>query len=399
MSSPSILFVIGSLNIGGAERHLAQMLPLLAQRGWRPAVYCLMERGNLAPELERRGIPVHCTPCAGEPEPRSRAGAVSRIARRMIALARFMRAMKPAVAHFFLPYPYLVGAPAALIARVPVRIMSRRSLNNYQQKHPLSAALESMLHRTMTTVLGNSRNVVEQLAREGVPVARLGLIYNGIDIGPYGGAGAREDVRRAMNIDSSALVFVIVANLIGYKGHADLLTAFGRAQAQLPPGWRLLVVGRDDGIGPTLRAQAVALGLSENILFLGPYNDIPGVLGTADVGLLTSHQEGFSNALLEYMASGLAVVATDVGGNPEAVVAGESGLIVPPRDPERLAEALVRLGTDAALRRRLGDNARRRVADTFSIDTCLARYDALYGALTSGRSIADVPTVAARPEA
>jgi glycosyltransferase involved in cell wall biosynthesis len=293
--------------------------------------------------------------------------------------------------HFFLPAAYLVGAPLAALAGSPIRVMSRRSLNAYQAVYPFVPAVERALHRTMTAVLGNSLSVVRELRdQEGVPASKLGLIYNGLDTSRFAQVEPSDQARAALGLPPGDFVMVTVANLIPYKGHADLLAALGRAQSGLPSNWRLLVVGRDDGIGTELKRLCTELGLGEHVDFLGARNDIPRLLAAADVGLLCSHEEGFSNALLEGMAAGLPMIATDVGGNAEAVIDQENGLIVPAKDPARLADAVLRLANDPPLRARLGAAARARVAQYFSLERCVDGYDALYRALLAGRPVSDV---------
>ena len=203
----------------------------------------------------------------------------------------------------------------------------------------------------MTAILGNSRSVVRELSEmEGVPARRLGLIYNGIDVARFTDAGSRAATRAALGLGPQTLTLVIVGNLIPYKGHGDLLAALGQAAPRLPPDWRLLIVGRDEGIASSLQAQAAELGIGQKVCFLDTRNDVPEILNACDIGVLCSHQEGFSNAVLEGMASGLPMIVTDVGGNAEAVLDGECGIVVPPHDPARLADAIVRLANDPSLR-------------------------------------------------
>jgi glycosyltransferase involved in cell wall biosynthesis len=394
MSPVPIIYVIGSLNVGGAERHLAQVLPRLNRKHWAPTVYCITERGELAEDLQRVGIPVICS-TARPPQPaNSRARRLVRIAAATLKLTSTMRTLRPAIAHFFLPGAYLLGAPASLMARIPIRIMSRRSLSNYQQNVPLSAMIERRLHPWMTAVLGNSLSVVRQLRdNEGVALDRLGLIYNGLDNDPFRIPLRRNDVRASLGIRPDALTFVIVANLIPYKGHRDLIAAFGKAHPRLPAGWRLLVVGRDDGIGAKLRDQAASLGIAENVIFLGSRRDVPDILRSADIGVSASHQEGFSNAILESMAAALPTIATNVGGNPEAIVDGETGLIVAPRDLAQMQEAIERLASDTGLRAMMGQEASRRIEQHFGLDTCVARYEELYEGLMKGKRPGEIDSL------
>jgi glycosyltransferase involved in cell wall biosynthesis len=183
----------------------------------------------------------------------------------------------------------------------------------------------------------------------------------------------------------------VIANLIPYKGHRDLVDALAQAAPHLPAGWRLLVVGRDDGVGETLREQARHLGLADHILFMGPRGEVAEILAASDIGILCSHEEGFSNAVLEGMAAGLPMIVTRVGGNTEAVIDGETGIVVPPRAPTDLAAAIVRLVADPGLRARFGAAGRQRVQKEFGVDRFVQAHCALYRGLQAGRSPADIP--------
>lgn len=385
-----ILFVIGSLNVGGAEKHLLQVVPRLNRERWQPTVYCLTERGPLADELEALGVSV-IGASSRLPEATNRIRRLISLCFSAWRLAMFMREFRPRIAHFFLPAAYILGAPASLLAQVPVRIMSRRSLNDYQKGHPLLRLAERILHPAMTAILGNSRSVVQQLhQQEAIAMNRLGLIYNGIDLEPFRSAGVRASMRRRLSIADNAIAFIIVANLIPYKGHHDLFTALGLAKHRLPPDWRLLVVGRDDGIGASLKALAQNLQIDKHVMFLGARQDVTELLMGADIGILSSHQEGFSNAILEGMAAGLPMIATDVGGNAEAVVDKETGLIVAARCAEQLSAAIELLASNSDLRRSMGEKGRVRVQQEFALSQCVRRYEALYEALMRGERLDEI---------
>jgi len=180
-------------------------------------------------------------------------------------------------------------------------------------------------------------------------------------------------------------VMSIVANLIPYKGHADLVDALALAAPDLPSGWRLLCLGRNDGIGDCLRQRAAMAGIGDNILWLGSRRDVPQILAASDIGLLVSHQEGFSNAVLEGMAAGLPMVVTDVGGNAEAVADGDTGYVVPARDPQALAAAIRRVARDPQ-RRLMGERGRERIHQHFSLDACVDAYERLYEEAMAKRS-------------
>jgi glycosyltransferase involved in cell wall biosynthesis len=395
-TSPEIMFVLPALLIGGTELHVVKIAAALVHRGWRVSIFSMGGSGPLLSELAGSGVTVLMP--AIEPLRRRLFLAWRPLALILASFDLFLAFLKrrPKVVHFFLPSAYLVGAPVAWLARVPIRIVSRRSLNLYQRGYRSSAALERVLHKTMTAILGNSRTVICELnEHEGVAVERLGLIYNGVDAGEFECTKPREDVRAALGLSPQTIIFIIVANLIPYKGHLDLLQALGLAKARLPNDWRLLVAGQDLGIGAQLQATAKSLQIDRNVIFLGLRRDIPDLLKASDIGLLSSHEEGFSNALLEGMAAGLPMIVTDAGGNGEAVTDGETGLIVPSRDPLRMAEAMIALAGDPSMRERLGAAARRRIAERFTFDHCADSYDALYRVLIAGGAVSDVEGVRA----
>ena len=369
-----LLFVIGALDRGGTERHLVQLLSRLPRDRFRPMVYTLRHKGVLAPVLEAAGIPVIAPPTWFRrwPGPLGRRGLLLVIS--MVRLIWLMVTLRPAVVHFFLPEAYIIGGLCALVAGCRRRVMSRRSLNLYQAKQPWAARIERWLHNRMAAVLGNAAAVMTELRAEGVAEDRLCLLYNGVDLSAYSASPAG---------DGDSLNMVVVANLIPYKGHADLLDALGGIRRQLPDGWTLHCVGRDDGHGEALRARATSLGIERNIRWLGECDDVPAILGRADLGILCSHQEGFSNSILEGMAAGLAMVVTDVGGNREAVVDGATGLVVPPRDPTALGAAILALARDPDRRAEMGAAARDRAQENFSMDACVAAYVRLYDGLVT----------------
>lgn len=380
-----LTIAIGSLDRGGTERHLLQVLPRLLKYGLAVEVFCFSHRGVLAGDFERLGVQVRGL----EKRPSYIFGSPSLIVflAAAIRFAAYLLRHRPHIVHFFLPVSYIFGTPVAIVTRCYIRIMSRRNQNNYQRNSVWIRFIEQAWHRRMSAVLGNSKNVVAQLAEEGVDSSRLNLIYNGIDFSPFHNALPSGPARKRLGLSEDALVFVIVANLIRYKGHADLLHALARIKGQLPQNWVLLCAGRDDGVGPELQNMVQDLGLTGRIHWMGSVEDIPALLATADIALLTSHEEGFSNAIIEYMATGLPAIVTDVGGNAEAIAHNEVGLVVPSRDPVALSEAILRLAHDPALRRRFGLAAQALAQSRYSLEACVENYMALYRRLLKAHGI------------
>jgi glycosyltransferase involved in cell wall biosynthesis len=231
----------------------------------------------------------------------------------------------------------------------------------------------------MDVVIGNSKAVVRELRAEDVSEAKLHLIYNGVEVPAQ--QPQREVARKVLGLESDELVGVMVANLIHYKGHRDLFRALIQVSKRLPSRWTLLLAGRDEGLKSKLQSLADDGGISGHIRFFGECPETTALLAAADFGLLTSHEEGFSNAILEGMAVGLPMIVTDVGGNPEAVLDGLTGLVVPPRNVEAIGNAILRLANDPGLRARLGEEGRLRVRKEFSMTRCASAHDQLYRSL------------------
>ncbi|MBR1142362.1 glycosyltransferase [Bradyrhizobium sp. AUGA SZCCT0431] len=388
-----VIFTIGTLEIGGTELHLASVAAELVSRGWNVSIYSLAGEGPLARSLTERGVKIICPPIKRDGRP---APMIVRFIRFAIVSGHLFAVLvrrRPAIVHCLLPMAYLTTAPLALLAGIRIRVMSRRSLNHYQGKYPLLRILERRLHGRMTAILGNSRRVLGDLLEEGVDERRLGLIYNGVDLKRVTARAARSETRGALGISADALVMIVVANLIPYKGHLDLINALGGAEPPLPRDWQLLIVGRDDGAGAEIGSLAAKLGIGDHIRFLGSRSDVPDLIAASDLGILPSHEEGFSNAVIEQMGAGLCVIATDVGGNAEAILDRKTGVIVPPRDIDALSRAIGQLAGDPALRSRLGSAAMARVLSNFTMDACVAGYESLYRGLLGGKPVYDIGEV------
>ncbi|MCA3265859.1 MAG: glycosyltransferase [Azospirillum sp.] len=372
-----IVFVIGSLQIGGAEMHLAQILPRLKSIGLSVSLLALGGGGPIADLLLQNGVEVRIAQSPPNParEPTITRRAI-RLMRSVGSVYWILREIRPDIVHFFLPGAYLVGAPVAILCSSAKRVVSRRSLNDYQRLNIFKSWMERFMHNWMHVLLGNSAAVIADLIAEGAPLERVKLIRNGLELKRFAGNRAEPSV-------GGRLELICVANLIPYKGHTDLIDALASADKALGD-WRLAIVGRDDGVGAALRARAAAAGIAARIDFLGPRDDVPELMAGAQLAVLASHTEGFPNAVIEAMAAGLPVVATAVGGIPEAVIHGQTGLLVPPRAPDALAAALVELAREPERRAAMGAAGAARAEAEFSAEHCAAAYAALYGALRDG---------------
>ena len=256
--------------------------------------------------------------------------------------------------------------------------MSRRSLNDYQANHPILSRIERFLHRRMRLLAANARAVLAQLIAEGAPADRTIILYSGVDLEPLTRVPDRAAARKIFDLTTEQLVIGIVANLIPYKGHADLVEALARVSSRMNRKWLLLVAGRDDGLGRVLKERAESLGIASSIRWLGSIKDVSTLWRAADIGVLASHEEGLPNSLLEAMAIGVPMITTNVGGVADIVTNGLDALVVPPRNPEAMAEALIAMIKSPQLRLRLGQAASARIHDVFSLQKCIDGYRLLY---------------------
>jgi glycosyltransferase involved in cell wall biosynthesis len=373
-----VLYVMGGLGIGGTERHLSLILPELVRRGWRLEVALLTSDGPFGEPLKAAGIPI--TQIANPPLiPIPKLRGLQSLRGQARALANRLRADPPRMLHCYLPTSCIVGGWAAHAAKFGPVAMSRRSQANRPSLFWGDKWLERRALRAADLVFGHSQWVADELRGEGIKPERVQLIHNGITIPPRPTNGDRAAVRAAEGWSDGEIVIVAVANLISYKGHADLFRAVGRMTADGATGWRLVLVGHGaDEYVANLRKLAAGLKIADRVFFAGQRTDVARLLVGADIGVLPSHQEGFSNALLEYMAAQLPVVATATGGNLDAVEKGKTGLLVPVAAPAKLGQALSLLTGSAALRSRMGEAGRAKVEAEFSLRNCVAGYEAAY---------------------
>jgi glycosyltransferase involved in cell wall biosynthesis len=372
-----VLALIGSLNVGGCEQHLATVYPRLKARGYDVGILTFVRGGPLEERVRAAGVDVMCI-SRRESQPLTRAEHWTGYAATLFDFVQVFRRQNARLVHFYLPGAYIIGGLTALAARQSNVVMSRRSLNDYQLGHPMAARIERFLHRRMRILTANASAAVSQLIDEGAPRNRTLLLQNGVDTSLFDSAPTRRDIRERMALSQDTLVLVIVANLIPYKGHADLIEALGAVADQIDRDWVLLIAGRDDGPGQALVRRAEELGLGRHIRWLGPVSDVPALLRAGDIGVLASHQEGSPNSLLEYMAAGLAAVSTRVGGVTDIATDDAHALLVPPRDPVALGQAILRLMQDEPLRASLASAGASRARDWFSLDACIDAYAHLY---------------------
>lgn len=358
-----ILYVIGTLERGGAETQLVELASGLDRARFEPTVCCLAGGGPLAATLAARGVPVEIVAATSGP----------RRLRALTGFSRLLRRVRPDVVHGHL---YWGNVAAALGGRLlGARAVVGSRLNLARPPPPARRALRRLANAWTHLVIANSEAVRHAAARvEGLTEERLIVIHNGVDCSRFDVA---PDPRLRDSLGGGAGPLVtVVANLRRSKGHAVFLQAWASVVRALPRSRALLV-----GSGPLhdeLENRAAALGVRSSVHFLGARHDVPALLALTDVVAHASLREGFPNAVLEALAAGRPVVATDAGGTREAIVDGRTGLLVPPGDASALEAGLMRLLSNPDEARALGDAGRRHVAERFRISTMVRAHEAAY---------------------
>lgn len=370
-----IVYVITDLHIGGAELQMAILVGHLQDRSQSCHVFTLLSDGSLRDHLVELVVPVY----SGGLKKGDILRAPWRIIFAQMKLIRVVRKQRPSVVHAFLPLTTFMGALAGRMTKVPLVITSRRALGKHQERHILLRPFDLLANRLSHRVTVNSRAVWEDTVnRDHIDPKKLVLIHNGVDFIPFDSAKPfRKEVRKKLGIRSREKVIIIVSNLIPYKGHSDLLEAAQEVLRHIPQTVFLLV-GEDRGIGRDLKKMAIELSIADRVRFLGLRNDIPQLMAASDLSVLPSHEEGFSNVILESMAAGLPIVATNVGGNPEAIEDGVTGWLVPPCNPVTMAEKIIDLLNDPQRAKSWGNQGRKRVRETFTIERMVEEHVKLY---------------------
>lgn len=370
-----LCLVVASLDRGGAESQVVELARRLDPGRFAVSVALLTHRGAMFDEVCATGLRVALVQ-PDTPSPWTWVNWLRGL------IVRF-REERPHVVHGFLFPTYALAALAAAKVGGIATASGVRSLGlGIEQRFPYSF-VERIGHRLTAAIVGNSEAVRRAaVARDRGVARRFRVIHNGVDLAKYASRADRAATRHELGLADGELAVLMVANLISYKGHRDALHAFLAARRQVP-GLRLVLAGA----GPeeaALRALAAELGIASEVRFLGARTDVPRLMSAADFFLMASHEEGFPNAVLEAMASGLPIVATDVGGVREQFGDATCGLLVAARAPAAMAQAIVRLARDAELCQALGATARRRAAAEFGWDVAVARHSALYEELARG---------------
>ncbi len=352
-----LFLMINTFETGGSERQFIVLAQNLAPPQFQTHLGCVSRRGPLADNFP--DVPQF--PLGG-----SLFG--WRSLRTRLKLSRHLRHHQVQVAHAFDFYANLTLIPAARFARVPVVIGSHRQLGDLMT--PAQFRAQAAAFRWCDAVVCNSQSAADRLIATGLAPNKLAIIGNALPAEAFTAAPAALPKRPGV-----VRVGMVARMNHRYKNHSGFLRIAAQIHQRMPDA-EFLLVG-DGPLRPELEQEASTLGLGASAIFLGDRQDMPAVLASMDVAVLTSGSESLSNVILEAMAAGLPVVAFSVGGNSE-LLSHQPGALIPATNETAFADAVQNLLADAALRQRLGSNARQFAQENFSLDRVRQRYVDLY---------------------
>lgn len=371
---PLVMHVVYRFATGGLENGVANLINRMPAGAYRHAIVALTEVTDFKERIRRDDVEFFALD-----KPPGHA------LRLYPQLYRLFREQKPQIVHTRNLGALEVTVPA-WAAGVPVRIHGEhgRDIGDYDGSSRKHQWIRRIYRPFVTKYLALSRDLADYLMQKvGIPESRVSQIYNGVDAQRFSPAASRMPIDGCPFSDDGSWLVGTVGRMQTVKDQNNLVRAFIAALKSAPElrsRLRLILVGE----GP-LRAQAQSMldeaGIADIAWLPGERVDIPAILQGLDCFVLPSLAEGISNTILEAMASGLPVIATAVGGNGELVDAGQTGILVPPADPDALAQAILKLACNPAEASKMGNAGRAAVESRFSLDAMVEAYRQLYDEL------------------
>ncbi|MGH3135782.1 MAG: glycosyltransferase family 4 protein [Gaiellaceae bacterium] len=358
MTDGVVLHIQKVAGISGSEAHLLQLLPDLRARGWDARFLMLHEdepgAWEFADELRARGVPLDGVKLRADVDPVAFGEVVAYLSR-----------TRPRILHTHLVHADVYGQLAGSLTRVPFRLSTKHGFNEFREGRWFGLAdrsVGSLAHVHIAISQGLAQYLAET---EGFDEESFEIVHYGI---------AADDVATPYAGDEPRLL--CVGRLIPIKGHLVLLRALAQARARLP-AMKLDIAGRGP-LEPALTSYTRELGLTDAVRFLGFVSPVQKAIEDSAIVVVPSVGEGFGMVALEAMERARPVIASAVGGLPEIVADGETGLVVPSADAEALAEAIVALAGDLPRATTMGSAGRERALSEFTPEKCAARIEQLY---------------------
>ena len=371
-----IVFVITSTGVGGAEKMLYHTSTSLDRTRYAPSICSLKGKGEIAEDVEAAGIEVYSLTMA---EGDQFGGWIASL-RALFRLSRYLMKVKPTIVHSFLFRANILSRIAAFIVRVPLVISSVRVMGGEKGYYHSVEKFTSFMVDHYITV---SESVKDYLIHKAnLLPEKITTVYNGVTLN--GISPGRED-SLPFGLETHDSVVLTMGRLHRQKGYDYLIRAIAEVKLEMPTV-KMLIVGEGEEEN-NLKNLVKSLDLSKEVIFTGLCLNVVKILSSAELFVLPSLWEGMPNAVLEAMAAAKPVVATRVGGVPELVVDGETGILVPSEDTAALARAIVDLLKDTRKADRMGKAGRERVRQHFSMTAMVAKTDSLYQELLKTKKL------------
>jgi len=370
-----IIYILGTLDIGGAEKQVVQTATRLNRERFTPKLYCLSKGGPLKAYLDQHNVEVTAFNTTHPNSP-------FKIFRKFLSLYLYLRREQPDIVHCYMYTPSIYGGIGARLTGIPLLLTSRRRLGYFKDKKPHYQFLENFVNRFTNGVVVNSQAVKDDvLRREAIDPEKIHVIHNGVDIHEFKPVERLHPSllhkKRELGIPETSPVVGMIANFFPYKGHHEFIIAASEIHRHYPQA-RFLCVGEDCGIQQQLEQLCRELGIYKYIIFTKGDQNVPELIHLIDIQVSASYEEGFSNVILEGMASGKPIIATSVGGTPEAVLHNVTGLLISPKDPTALTQAILSLLNNPEFASILGHNGRKRGEKHFSMEKMIDKLENLY---------------------
>jgi glycosyltransferase involved in cell wall biosynthesis len=373
-STPAALrvaHVVVSMDVGGLERNVVNQVREADRLGQQVNVVCLERPGTLAERVEELGGRIHCM----NKPPGLKLGLIAR-------LRGELQCLRPDVVHTHQVVGLFYAATAARLAGVPLVVHTEHGKHYAGRRN--NAILGWLGGHHVSRFYCLSQDMADEaIAARVVPRRKIRVIDNGVDMTRFRDAGNPAALRAALGIPTNAPVIGTAGRLTEIKRQDMLIRSFARLKQRFPEA-RLVLVG-DGPLRDELGRLAQELGVADAVHFAGYTTDPQYYHHMFDIFALTSRSEGVPQALIEAGVAGRPVIATRVGGIPEMIVDGESGLLIDPGDVDALTEGLCRLVSDPGLARRLGEAARVSVEARFDVARMADEYHHDYLELMASR--------------
>ena len=377
MSGIRLLNVVPTLLCGGTENHFMTLSRALDAARFDLRFACLRKWGPFVEELRDRQIPLV--------EYRLATFRSLNALVQQARLARYVKRHAVDIVHSYSFYGNVFAIPPGRFA-APVVVASIRDRGPYLT--PMQRRVQRHVCRFADCILVNAEAVKDWLIADGYDASQIVVIPNGVDLRRFVG-GDRAAIRRSLGVPESARLVGVVSRLSRLKGIEDFLQA-AAIVAAADDQVRFVIVGEPSPIKnreylDELSELARTLGIGDKVIFTGLRSDVPAILSSLDVSVMPSLNEALSNVLLESMAAGVPVVATEVGGTSEALEDGVNGILVPAARPQLMAAAIERLLAQPALAGRLAHEARRTIEARFSLERMVSATESLYEQLLTSK--------------